>query len=137
MKLILISFLLVSICFPVLSQPDNAPFRIFGQISTVDNQTLTGYMIWNKNKNCWIDLFEAEKTHNSYTHYFDTDDEVVFKNKEDIFAHPHPHFLLPFRKYPDYPAIRREGSFPGNEKRTKLYFKKRGFPGYRVRQMSL
>lgn len=66
-KFTFLSVLLLSLSFASYSQ--KYPYRISGQIITVENDTLTGYMIWN-NKILWIDLFEADKTNNPYMTYF-------------------------------------------------------------------
>lgn len=62
-----LSVLFLSLSFVGYSQ--KYPYRISGQVITVENDTLAGYMNWN-NKILWIDFFQADKTNNPYLTYF-------------------------------------------------------------------
>lgn len=45
-------------------------YRIFGEVTTVDNQTYSGYITWGNRKMFWTDLFRATKLTNPYAVYF-------------------------------------------------------------------
>lgn len=71
------------ICFLLTSfqaEAQTGDFRIFGRITTIENQTHTGYITWGKDKMFWIDFFSASKPNNPYRHYFDRNSGVLFQN---------------------------------------------------------
>ncbi len=67
--------------------------RIFGKVITVDNDTVTGYFLWNDNKMYWTDLFKASKFNNPYAHYF-KNSSVVFKQNGALYTTPITHLFL-------------------------------------------
>ena len=56
----------------------NCSYRIYGHISTLDNDKFSGYITWGKNQLYWTDLFQALKPKNPYAHYFKHEDGVLF-----------------------------------------------------------
>lgn len=66
-----------------------SPYRIFGEITTVDNDVYRGYITWGNLKNYWIDFFEASKIENSYKNYFKRSDGVILKANNKEFAPAH------------------------------------------------
>lgn len=75
------------------AQSTDAPYRIFGEISTVDNKTHRGFISWGIAKNYWIDFFEASKTQNVYSSYFHAGDGITFQNNGRTFAKPPVHIF--------------------------------------------
>lgn len=73
------------------AQYNDAPYRLFGEISTVENHTYRGFISWGGIKNYWIDFFEASKIQNPYSSFFHKGDEVVFHNNGQTFAKPPVH----------------------------------------------
>lgn len=63
--------------------------RIFGEVTTVTNKKITGYISWGKNNLYWVDLFTAMKISNPYISYFKGKDSVLFKN--DFHTEPGIH----------------------------------------------
>ena len=69
-------------------------YRIFGQITTVENKTYKGYITWNENKRWWIDYFEATKKDNPYTSYFKDRNDVYFINNNNRSSKPPVHVFM-------------------------------------------
>ena len=69
-------------------------YRIFGQITTVENKTYKGYITWNENKRWWIDYFEATKKDNPYTSYFKYRKDVYFINNNNRSSKPPVHVFM-------------------------------------------
>lgn len=94
MKLILSVLILTFSLKGGYSQTSETPYRIFGEISTVENQTYRGFITWGEMKNYWVDFFEASKTKNDYSHYFKPGDGVIFYQDGRIFAKPPIHLFV-------------------------------------------
>lgn len=93
MKNIFITLLLTLCLSYSKGQSNEAPYRIFGEITTVQNQTYKGFITWGGMKNHWIDLFTASKMNNPYSRYFNEDDGVVFYSNGQAFAKPPSHIF--------------------------------------------
>ena len=89
------------------SQTAEAPYRIFGEISTVENHTYRGFISWGEMKNYWIDFFEASKTKNDYAHYFKVGDDIFFYQDDRTFAKPPVHLFV--CRFGDLRTIRLTG----------------------------
>lgn len=75
----------------------DAAYRIFGEITTVENKVYKGFITWNGNKNYWIDFFEASKIGNPYSSYFKRSDGLVFRaNNREFVAPPTHNFCCRF-----------------------------------------
>ncbi len=74
-------------------QTSEAPYRIFGKISTVDNKTYKGFISWGENNNYWIDFFEATKKENPYAGYFNREAGVLFYNNGQNLTKPPIHIF--------------------------------------------
>lgn len=85
-----ISVLTLQILYTALCTGQNKDFRIAGQITTVENQVLTGDITWNGNKMYWIDFFEASKTENPYARYF-KNSGISFKSNNHTSDIPSNH----------------------------------------------
>lgn len=90
--LILTSFLFAVSGFLHLVHGQNADYRIFGKITTVDNRSVTGYITWGKSKMYWIDIFRATKISNPYAVYF-RDGQVKFMSNGYPINQPPNHFF--------------------------------------------
>lgn len=80
----------------LLSSPafaENSKYKIFGQITTVDNQVLTGYITWSRKQMYWTDMFKADKPNNPYTHYF-KNSGLLFSNNGNQSTYPPVHVFL-------------------------------------------
>lgn len=77
-KLFLTSVCIVLLSLSVFSQKTTRDYRLFGRITTVDNQILTGFLTWGKQQMYWIDFFRASKIINPYREYFTPDMNVTF-----------------------------------------------------------
>lgn len=75
------------------AQYSDAPYRLYGEISTVENQTYRGFISWGATKNYWIDFFEASKIKNPYTTYFYDGDGILFYSNGQRFAKPPVHIF--------------------------------------------
>lgn len=73
------------------AQVPESNYRLYGEITTVENQVLKGFITWGVNKNYWVDFFEASKIQNPYATYFNSSDEIVFKQNGETFARPGTH----------------------------------------------
>lgn len=73
-------FFLFLCLLPAICPAQNQDFRLYGNVHTVENKTLTGYITWGKDKMYWIDIFRASKPTNPYTHYFNANDGILFRN---------------------------------------------------------
>lgn len=69
-------------------------YRIFGQLTTVENKTYKGYITWNGNKRWWIDYFEATKKDNPYTSYFKDRNDIYFINNNNRSSKPPVHVFM-------------------------------------------
>lgn len=87
----LIAILLYCFIFTNIFAQNEAAYRIFGEISTVENKVYKGFITWNRNKNYWIDFFEASKIKNLYSSYFKRSNGVVFRADNRTFATPPTH----------------------------------------------
>lgn len=94
MKNIIATIILIGcvICFNP-TQAQKSDFRIFGQITTVENKILKGYITWN-GKMWWIDFFEASKKDNSYAAYFKDRHEILFRQGENHSLKPPVHAFI-------------------------------------------
>lgn len=81
MKRIFIILLLGGLFHTVAAAANSNDFRLFGRVSTVDNQSIEGYITWGSRKMFWIDFFEATKPNNPYSQYFDSSDGILFNNQ--------------------------------------------------------
>lgn len=91
MKHIILTLVNVLIFSFNYAQYNDAPYRLFGEISTVENETFRGFITWGGVKNYWIDFFEASKIVNPYSHYFHPDNGVLFYNNGRMLATPPTH----------------------------------------------
>lgn len=73
------------------AQSSEAPYRLFGEISTVDNKTYKGFITWGTSKNYWIDFFEASKIKNPYASFFQSMDGVFFYSNGRTLTQPPIH----------------------------------------------
>ncbi len=71
----------------------NCSYRIYGHISTVDNEKFSGYITWGKNQLYWTDLFQALKPKNPYAHYFKPEDGVLFNHSGKTSSVPPQHIF--------------------------------------------
>lgn len=91
--------ILFSICLSILiispgkAQYTGAPYRLYGEISTVENQTYRGFITWGKVKNYWIDFFEATKPQNPYSSYFEGNDILFFQTNGQSSTKPPTHIF--------------------------------------------
>lgn len=93
MKYIFTTFLICSLFIaPVKAQPSN--YRIFGKVSTVNNEILKGYITWNQTKLWWTDYFEAAKPSNPYANYFTNNEDIYFTNNNTISTKPPVHAFI-------------------------------------------
>ncbi len=90
MKNTIITLLFLFIFTKAFTQ-DHSAYRIFGEITTVENITYRGYITWNDNKNYWIDFLEASKTENPYATYFRKETGILFKSNGQAFYLPPVH----------------------------------------------
>ncbi|HBO27276.1 hypothetical protein [Culturomica sp.] len=90
MKKIIIFFALV---FPFISAAQSKNYRLYGHVYTVDNLTYTGYITWGKSNMYWIDLFRADKPNNPYTHYFKSEERLIFRNNGQDSPIPPTHLF--------------------------------------------
>lgn len=65
--------------------------RIFGEVTTVTNRKVMGYISWGKSNLYWVDLFTAMKINNPYTSYFRGKDSVLLK--DEVHAEPGIHIF--------------------------------------------
>lgn len=65
--------------------------RIFGEVTTVTNRKVVGYISWGKSNLYWVDLFTAMKINNPYTSYFRGKDSVLLK--DEVHAEPGIHIF--------------------------------------------
>ncbi|MEG0795074.1 MAG: hypothetical protein RR397_01010 [Odoribacter sp.] len=79
------------ILFSVITLCNASDFKIFGKITTVDNEIYTGYITWNHSKTLWIDFFEAGKVENLYTTYFNKSTGIKFQQNGEIHYTPSIH----------------------------------------------
>lgn len=79
-------------CSSLKAKPSD--YRIFGQITTVENKTFKGYITWNENKRWWIDYFEATKKDNPYTSYFKDRNDIYFTNNNSRSSKPPVHVFI-------------------------------------------
>lgn len=63
--------------------------RIYGELTTVSNRKISGYITWGKNKMYWIDHFNATKLNNPYASFFQDRQHVKFKNGTAIYPAVH------------------------------------------------
>lgn len=87
-----IFFTLLFCLYAIFSHAQSAisAYRIFGKITTVDNQEFKGYIQWGNN-NYWIDFFEGQKTRNPYSSYFKPGSGVVFRYNNRTYTQPQTH----------------------------------------------
>lgn len=71
----------------------NCDYRIYGHISTVDNQELSGYITWGSKQLYWTDLFQALKPKNPYARYFKPEDGIIFNNSAGTSMVPPQHIF--------------------------------------------
>lgn len=91
--IIIIAFLLGTIPFsPLKAKPSD--YRLFGQVTTVENKTYKGYITWNENKRWWIDYFEATKKDNPYASYFKDRNDIYFINNNNRSLKPPTHVFM-------------------------------------------
>lgn len=83
--------LLSHFIFTVSFAQTDAAYRIFGEITTVENIVYKGFITWNGNKNYWIDFFEATKIENPYSSYFKKSDGLVFRANGREYTTPPKH----------------------------------------------
>lgn len=69
-------------------------YRLFGQVTTVENKTYKGYITWNGNKRWWIDYFQATKKDNPYASYFKDRNDVTFINNNNRSSKPPVHIFM-------------------------------------------
>ena len=93
MKTIFLSIPFILIFSCSFAQYTDAPFRLFGEVATVDNQIYRGFISWGGIKNYWIDFFEASKPQNPYSSFFSDSDEVFFNNGTQILSTPPRHIF--------------------------------------------
>lgn len=108
MKNIIATIILIGCvtCFnPVQAQKSD--FRIFGQITTIENKILKGYITWNGNM-WWIDFFEAGKEANPYAAYFKDRKDVHFRTGNNYSTNPPVHTF--FCRFGNISKIRLIGS---------------------------
>lgn len=86
-----IVILLSSFIFTIGFAQTDAVYRIFGEITTVENKVYKGFITWHGNKNYWIDFFEASKIENPYSPYFKRSDGIIFRINNREFAAPPTH----------------------------------------------
>lgn len=55
-------------------QAQGKAFRIYGEVTTVANKQVCGYVTWTR-KMYWTDIFSASKVENPYVHYLEDADE--------------------------------------------------------------
>lgn len=93
MKTIIITCLLTLFLGYCHAANPDAPYRLFGEISTVENKTYRGFITWGGQKNYWIDFFEAVKPENPYAPLFDGSDGVFFYQNGQQFVKPPVHIF--------------------------------------------
>ncbi len=93
MKTIFLFIVFILIFNSSFAQYTDAPFRLFGEVATVDNQIYRGFISWGGMKNYWIDFFEASKPQNPYSSFFNDSDEVFFNNGTQICSTPPRHIF--------------------------------------------
>lgn len=91
MKFFLFTILFIFCLTTGYSQTAESSFRIFGEVSTVDNRIYKGFITWGETKNYWIDFFEASKMENPYSRLFGRGDGVFFYKEGQMFANPPVH----------------------------------------------
>lgn len=91
MKNFLFSLLFICSQLQGQAQSSEAPYRIFGEISTVENKTYEGFITWAGTKNYWIDFFEGSKPTNPYSRYFNEEEGVYFHNNGRSSTQPPVH----------------------------------------------
>lgn len=91
--IIIIALLLGTMPFRSL-KAEPSGYRIFGQITTVENKTFKGYITWNENKRWWIDYFEATKKDNPYVSYFKDRNDIYFINNNNRSSKPPVHVFM-------------------------------------------
>lgn len=90
MKRLFLSFIL-TLNFYLAGAQHIYPYRIFGEVKTVENQVYKGYITWGGNKIFWIDFFEASKIDNPYAHYFTPNAGVNFMVNGNLQSTPSVH----------------------------------------------
>lgn len=68
-------------------------YKIFGEVTTVDNQTVKGYITWGNRQMYWTDIFHADKLNNPYAHYF-KNSGVQFINNTMQSSTPPTHVFI-------------------------------------------
>lgn len=68
--------------------------RIFGKITTVENEAYFGYITWNQSKTYWIDYFQCEKSENPYSVYFRKNTGVKFQQNGRSYSIPTTHIFV-------------------------------------------
>lgn len=91
--IIIIALLFGTVSFCSL-KAESSDYRIFGQITTVENKTFKGYITWNENKRWWIDYFEATKKDNPYASYFKNRNDIYFVNNNNRSTKPPVHVFM-------------------------------------------
>lgn len=94
MKTIFLSIPFILIFSCSFAQYTDAPFRLFGEVATVDNQIYRGFISWGGIKNYWIDFFEASKPQNPYSSFFSDSDEV-FSTMVHKYSQHHRDIFFP------------------------------------------
>lgn len=90
-----IRLLSISFCIIISSfcNAQTSSYKIFGQVTTVDNQQIKGYITWGKKQMYWTDLFHATKPNNPYTYYF-KNSGVLFSNNNMQSHTPPTHVFI-------------------------------------------
>lgn len=93
MKNLFLCFVCLFLTLYSLTFAQAGEYRIYGYISTVENNVLSGYITWGNNQLYWTDLFQAQKPVNPYAHYFSPEDGVTFFNEGSISTVPPQHLF--------------------------------------------
>ena len=108
MKKILTAIIFILCAVHLISaQTPKSPYRIFGQITTIENKVMAGYITWGNKRMWWTDFFEASKKNNPYVPFF--------KNKGVYFAQGTEYSVVPpthvfICRFGDIEKIRLVGS---------------------------
>lgn len=78
--IILLFYIFLSILNGSVCHAEISSYKIFGQITTIDNQQIKGYITWSGKQMYWTDLFYAVKPNNPYASFFKNSGILFYNN---------------------------------------------------------